>query len=52
MPSTSPAQHRLMAKECTQPTGRVPQKVACEFMHADKGRKVAKGKKPKRRKIK
>lgn len=50
MPSKTPAQHRLMASECTKPSGKVPQAVACEFMHADKGKKVAKGKKPKRKK--
>lgn len=38
-----------MASECTNNTGRISKKVACEFMHADKGKKVAKGKKKKRK---
>lgn len=38
MPSQSKAQHRLMAAACTGKSDSVPKDVACEFMHADKGK--------------
>lgn len=41
MPSKSKAQHAMMAAKCTGSStmkGGPPKKVACEFMHADKGR--------------
>ena len=48
MPSVSAKQHRLMAAACTNPAiakkRGISRKVACEFMHADKGKKVAKKK--------
>lgn len=52
MPSSTPRQHRFMAAECTNNTGRIAKNVACEFMHADKGRKVARGKKTAKRRSK
>lgn len=38
MPSVSKAQHRLMAASCKGASDAVPRKVACEWMHEDKGR--------------
>ena len=39
MPSKSAAQHRLMAAACKgKVKGGPPKKVACEYMHADRGR--------------
>jgi hypothetical protein len=40
MPSKSKAEHRMMAAKCTGNStmkGGPSKKVACEFMHADKG---------------
>jgi len=44
MPSTSPAQHRLMeaAAHTKGGYGGVPQKVGLEFAAADKAKKLAK----------
>lgn len=48
MPSVSAKQHRLMAAACTNPAiakkRGISRKVACEFMHADKGKKVVRKK--------
>lgn len=52
MPSKTAKQHRFMAYSCTHPNGKIPQSVACEFMHADKGRKVAKNPRKKKRGVK
>jgi hypothetical protein len=40
MPSKSGPQHRLMAGVCKGTIKRddIPKKVACEYMHADKGK--------------
>jgi hypothetical protein len=45
MPSKSPAQHRLMeaAAHTKGGVGGVPQSVGKEFVHADEGKKFAKG---------
>jgi len=47
MPSTSAAQHRLMAAVAKNPAfakkAGIPQSVGSEFLQADKGRKFAKG---------
>ena len=47
MPSTSAAQHRLMAAVANNPAfakkAGIPQSVGSEFLKADKGRKFAKG---------
>jgi len=49
MPSTSAKQHRLFAAACTNPAiakkRGISKKVACEFMHADKGKKFPRKKK-------
>lgn len=43
MPSVSKAQHNKMAMDCKNPSTdkgkKVPRKVACEFMKADKRKK-------------
>lgn len=48
MPSVSAKQHKLMAAACTNPAiakkRKISRKVACEFMHADKGKKFGKKK--------
>lgn len=49
MPSVSKAQHRAMAAACSgkSKTG-IPKKVGCEFMHADRGKKLPERKKTKK----
>jgi hypothetical protein len=51
MPSKSPAQARLMAAAAHTPGGYggVPQSVGKEFNQADKGGKLLRAKRPKRR---
>ena len=53
MPSTSPAQARLMAAAAHTPGGfgGVPQKVGQEFNQADKGTGIIKPKPPKKPKL-
>jgi hypothetical protein len=43
MPSKSRAQHNLMAGVCTGKIKKtkIPKKVACDYMHADKGKKFS-----------
>lgn len=43
MPSVSGAQHRKMAANCEGAASDIPEDVACEFMHADKGNPRARG---------
>jgi hypothetical protein len=43
MPSKTAKQHRFMAANCKgNGKGKIAKSVACEFMHADKGKKFKK----------